>query len=152
MEEQCFSPLSHFLMFWARDTISVLNKRWFDKIIKLHQIFFHTGPLTCFKLKLFKRKRNLKMLSFTISIENSAIERKLVFTSKTCKILTTWPILMEFWYKNRQSMLFKRRSVWNSRYMASLSNSLTESGISGWWPGSCLAQFFNKQQHQNSRF
>ena len=82
-----------------------------------------------------KKKKNVKSLSFMIFIENSAIERKLVFTSKTCKIWTTWPILMKFWYKKRQSMLFKRQSVWNPRYVASLGKSLTESGISGWWPG-----------------
>ena len=78
------------------------------------------------------------MLSFMIFIENSAIERKLVFTSKTCKIWTTWPILMKFWYKKRQSMLFKGQSVWNPRYVASLGKSLTESGISGWWPGNVI--------------
>ena len=34
-------------------------------------------------------------------------------------------------------MLFKGQSVWNPRYVASLGKSLTESGISGWWPGMC---------------
>ena len=42
---------------------------------------------------------------------------------------------MKFSYKKRQSMLYERQSVWIPRYLASLSKSLTESGISGWKPG-----------------
>ena len=49
---------------------------------------------------------------------------------------------MKFWYKKRQFMLFKRQSVWNQGYMASLSKSLTESGISGWWPCTSTVEYF----------
>ena len=82
-----------------------------------------------------KEVTELKMHSFMICIENSDVERKLVFTSNTYKIQTIWPRMMKFWYKKRQSILFKRKPGRNSRSMASLSKSLTESGISGWWPG-----------------
>ena len=94
-----------------------------------------------------QKREKLKMFSFMIFIENSAIEKKLVFTSKTCKIWTTWPILMKFWYKKRQSMLFKGQSVWNPRYVASLGKSLTESGISGWWPGMKQRLCYNQPCH-----
>ena len=40
----------------------------------------------------------------------------------------------EIFIQKSQSMLFKRQSVKNLRYMASLTKHLTESGISGWWP------------------
>ena len=83
MEEQCFCPILSFCNFLSQR--HKISPKW-KMIMKLHQISFHTIPLTYFQLILFKKERNLKMLSFTIFIENSAIERKFVFTPKTCKI------------------------------------------------------------------
>ena len=42
----------------------VLDKRWFDKFIKLHQIYFHTRPLTLSQLQLFEKKREIWECSF----------------------------------------------------------------------------------------
>ena len=79
------------------------------------------------------------MRSLKIFIKNSNIERKLVITSKAYKIQTTWPKMIKFWYKKPSK---------NSRSMASLSKSLKESGISGWWPGIRNKQYLRWPQIQ----
>ena len=55
-----FSPLPRFAIFCARDTRLVLSKRWFDKFMKLHLIFFNTRPLTFSQAQTVKKREKFE--------------------------------------------------------------------------------------------
>ena len=69
-----------------------------------------------------------------ISIGNLFWGGNLAITSNPCERQTIWPKSMKFWYKKRQSILFKGKLISNLCLLVSQRKSLTESIIWGGWP------------------
>ena len=74
-----------------------------------------------FVTKILKIKAN----KFLIFMKNLCMGKTLAFTSNLCNRQTTWPKWIKFWYKKRQSLLFKSRSISNAWLLPFFSKSLT---------------------------
>ena len=99
----------------------VWKKNWCSFKNLSNHLLFRTN-LMILAQNIAKWENGKKDCSSIFQWKNKSGEKE-VFYLNTCKIRTTWPILMKFWYK---------KCPW---YVSSQSKSLTLSGISGWWPG-----------------